>query len=124
MARFERLWAWQEARKLVGLVYRMTEMSGFAGRSALVNQIRRAAESVTSNIAEGYARTSPGDTKRLWSFALGSLSEVQSQLFNALDTGCVNSESFRAVYDQAETVDRLTRGLLRSRITPAPEVET
>ncbi len=114
MVGFERLVAWQEARKLHQMVVRITAGPGFKGRGPLVNQMRRSVESVPSNIAEGYHRNSWADRARIWNIATASLAELTSQLYAALDTGCQSSEAFRAAYDQADPVNRIAHALYRS----------
>ena len=83
--RFEDVQAWQLGRALNREVYRLTSEGAFARDFGLRDQIRRASVSVTSNVAEGYGRRSPRDVARFLTMASGSVAEVQSQLYLALD---------------------------------------
>lgn len=78
--RFEDLKSWQEARRLMQIVYRLTRKEAFKGDRALTWQVRDAAVSSMGNIAEGYARYSFEDKRRLFDVALGSCKEIQSHL--------------------------------------------
>lgn len=88
--RFEDIQAWQLGRELNREIYRLTSEGSFARDFGLRDQIRRASISVTSNIAEGYGRRSPRDFARFLTMASGSVAEVQSQLYLALDLGYLN----------------------------------
>jgi four helix bundle protein len=83
--RFEELQAWQKARELTCEVYRATRAGAFSRDRALRDQIRRAAISVTSNIAEGFERNSSVAFAHFLSIAEGSAGEVRSQLYVALE---------------------------------------
>ena len=99
--RFEEIRAWQEARELAKLTYGVTRKAPFAKDFGLKDQIQRAAVSVGSNIAEGFARSGNKEfSKFLW-IARGSAAEVQSQLYTAFDIGYVNNEDFKLIYDKA-----------------------
>jgi len=99
--RFEEIKAWQEARGLAKLVYGATNEGGFAKDFGLRDQLRRAAVSVGSNIAEGFARNGNKEfAKFLW-IAKGSTAEVQSQLYTAKDVGYITEEQFQQIYDTA-----------------------
>ncbi len=110
--RFEDLKSWQEARKLVLLVYELTKRAGFAQDHALRRQIQAATVSVMGNIAEGFGRFSFEDKRRFLDIALGSCAEVQSHLYVALDQAYITKADFEKVYQQAELVARLISGSL------------
>lgn len=76
--RFEELKSWQEARKLMQIVYRLTQENAFKGDRALTWQIRDAAVSIMGNIAEAHGRYSFEDKRRLLDVSLGSCKEVQN----------------------------------------------
>jgi four helix bundle protein len=78
--RFEDLQVWTKSRDLSVAIYRVTETGAFAKDFGLRDQIRRAAVSVMSNIAEGFERYSIPEFQRFLSMARGSASEVRSQL--------------------------------------------
>ncbi len=92
--RFEEIQAWQLGRELNRAIYRLTSASASARDFGLRDQIRRAAISVTSNIAEGHGRRSPRDFARFLDIAAGSVSEVQSQLYLALDLSYLDKDAF------------------------------
>jgi four helix bundle protein len=83
--RFEDIKAWQAARELVSAVYRVSGKGKFEKDFGLRDQIRRAAVSVMSNIAEGFERCSDKEFNRFLYIAKGSAGEVRSHLFVALD---------------------------------------
>ena len=101
--RFEEIKAWQEARELAKLVYKVTRGIAIAKDYGLKDQIQRAAVSVGSNIAEGFARNGNKEfAKFLW-IAKGSAAEVQSQLYTAKDIGYISDADFNSVYAKAES---------------------
>ena len=89
----ERLDVWQEAMSLVEMIYACSSQFPETERFGLTSQIRRAAVSIPSNIAEGAARRSTNEYKRFLSVARGSLSEMDTQLQLATRLGFVNSTS-------------------------------
>jgi four helix bundle protein len=112
--RFEDILAWQEARKLVKDVYRITQEGAFAKDIGLRDQIQRAAVSVMANIAEGFDCESHVEFARFLGIARRSSVEVQSLLYAALDIGYLNSETFKVIYTQADKAKALTGGLKKS----------
>jgi four helix bundle protein len=89
---YARFAAWQAARVLVGEVYRETRQWPAAEQFGLVAQTRRAAVSVTLNIAEGSARRGPREFRRHTSIALGSLAEVECACILAADLRFASSD--------------------------------
>ena len=120
--RFEDILAWQKARELTRLVYRVTGEGAFARDYALRDQIRRAAISVQSNIAEGYAREGDREFRYLLGVAKGSVAEVQSQLYVALDAELIQRETFDEAYELAAEVGRLVGGFIGYLSQSAPQV--
>ena len=114
VTRFEDLVAWQGARALSAAVYQITNSRPFSADFALRDQIRRAAVSVLSNIAEGFERARPTEFHQFLSMAKGSCAELRSQLYVALDAGYLSKDSFDALLLQAEEVGRLIGGLRAS----------
>jgi four helix bundle protein len=104
--RFEELEAWQTARQLVNSVYDLTEGTAFARDFDLKGQIRRAAISVMSNIAEGFDSRTQAVFLDLLGRAKGSAAEVRSQLYVALDRRYIVQEQFVAVYELADKAAR------------------
>ncbi len=111
VTRFEDLVAWQRARALSAAVYQVTNSRSFSSDFALRDQIRRAAVSVLSNIAEGFERARPAEFHQFLSMAKGSCAELRSQLYVALDAGYLSREVFDTLLLQAEEVGRLIGGL-------------
>jgi four helix bundle protein len=112
ITRFEDLECWREARTLARVIYRLTKRSSFEQDRELRWQLRAAAVSPMSNIAEAHGRYSFEDKRRFCDIALGSCKEVQSELYVALDQAYIVPEEFREAYEQAEHVARLVAGSL------------
>jgi four helix bundle protein len=112
--RFEDLIAWQKARILTRQIYLITSKGDFARDFGLRDQIRRAAVSVMSNIAEGFERNRPTEFHQYLSIAKGSCAEVRSQLYVALDAGYVSQEVFSESFCLCEEVGRIIGGLRAS----------
>ena len=110
--RFEGLHCWQFSRELVNMVYEMTKESPFNRDFGLVDQIRRAAVSVMSNIAEGFNASSDADFMRFLSFSRRSVSEVQAQSYIALDQKYITQEAFSKVYSKASETEKQINALI------------
>lgn len=98
---------WQEAHKLVLLVYKLTKNFPREEIFSLVSQIRRAAVSITSNIAEGFSRQSYKEKLQFYYMSLGSLTELQNQLLLAKDLNYLKQKEFDEFTEQATGVHRL-----------------
>ncbi len=107
---FEQLQAWQEAHKLVLMVYRATKDFPGEERFGLVSQMRRAAVSVPANIAEGFKRRGVQEKMRFYNISEGSLEELKYYFILSKDLGYVSSNADWAA--QSETVGRLLNGLI------------
>jgi len=110
--RFEDIEAWQAARQLRQVVYQLTRQPAFATDFALVGQIRRAAISPGSNIAEGFERGGNRELIQFLSIAKGSVGEIKDQLCCALDEHYISKEQFDATYALAEKTSRLIGGFM------------
>jgi len=110
--RFEDLVAWQKARQMAGSIYALTRKSKFARDFGLRNQITDAAGSVMHNIAEGFDSGYDAEFSRFLKTARRSASEVQSQLYLALDAGYITEEELKKSYDLAVEVKKLINGML------------
>lgn len=111
--RFEDLHCWQEARKLVNLVYlAIRDNKDFQKDVRLRAQITGAAVSSMSNIAEGFSRRSNNEFIQYLFISKSSATEVQSEAYVALDQKYIEEDTFRQVYDQAEKVSKLDSGLI------------
>jgi four helix bundle protein len=110
--RFEELKSWQKARELTNAVYDLSEGSTFTRDYELRRQIRRASGSTMHNIAEGFDSGSDAEFARFLRMARRSASEVQSQLYLALDRGYISPEQLEDAYHLATELKRLINGLV------------
>ena len=99
--RFEDLEIWQDGRALTKAVYAVTKKGEFSKDFALKDQIRRAAFSIPSNIAEGFDRGSNKQFHHFLSIAKGSAGEVRSLLYTALDQAYIDEPEFQDLHSQA-----------------------
>lgn len=111
--RFEDLAFWQHARGLTRAIYALTQKDGFSKDYGLKDQIQRAAVSVMSNIAEGFSRGSNVEFLQFLFIAKGSVSEVQSQLYVALDLGYIFQDEFHQVYGKADQVAKTMNAFIQ-----------
>lgn len=114
MFNFEKLETWHEAIAFADLVYQISESFPRAERYGLSDQMRRAAVSVSSNIAEGCSRSSRADYARFLELATGSLFEVVSQATIARNRKFINPVEYQQVYDAALKQCRMLSGLRKS----------
>jgi four helix bundle protein len=117
MFNFEKLDVWQKAIDFAGLIY--TETRAFPGeeRFGLTNQLRRAAISISSNIAEGSSRSSKNDFARFAEIAAGSVFEAVSQAFIARRQSFLSEAQFQKIYADAEELSRMLSGLRKSLLS-------
>lgn len=106
--------AWKLAIRMTKFVYRASGKFPSEERYGLTSQIRRAAVSVPSNIAEGWGRGSTQDYIRFLRMARGSIYEVETQLVLAKELGFIDDEVFSAVDEAIRESGRVLAGLLRS----------
>jgi len=118
MFNFEKLDVWKKAIDFADLVYNYTRHFPPDERFGLTNQMRRAAVSISSNIAEGTSRASQTDFARFIEIATGSVFEVVSQCFIGQRQGFLTEESFRELYSAADEIGRMLSGLRKSLISP------
>jgi four helix bundle protein len=111
---FTDLVVWQEAHKLVLLIYEITKIFPKEEIFGLVSQMRRGAVSITSNISEGFSRQSSKEKLQFFSIARGSITELQNQLLIARDIGYLGEENFIRVSDKIITVHKLLNALMRT----------
>jgi len=109
---FTDLNTWKEAHALVLTVYRITKNFPKEELFSLVNQMRRAAISITSNIAEGFSRQGFKEKLQFYYIALGSLTELQNQLLIAKDLNYLNQTEFSKVAEQAVNVHKLLNAFI------------
>jgi len=112
--------AWQRAMNMVEQCYKATKNFPREERFGLTSQLRRAAVSVPSNVAEGSSRLTTGAFINHVSIALGSLAEVETCVEIALRLGYLPGTSARALDEVSGSVGRLLNGLLRALRSKQP----
>lgn len=113
--RFEEIRAWQNGRRFVSSIYKVSNSGEFRKDFALRDQIRRAALGIPSNIAEGFERDRPREFHQFLSIAKASCAETRSDLYVALDAGYIADSIFRELIDEGENVARQI-GALRANL--------
>ena len=116
MFNFEKLEVWHKAIDFADFVYKVTRTFPGDERFGLTNQMRRAAVSVSSNIAEGSARISRADFARFIEISTGSLFEVVSQSVVARRQRFLSEQDYTSLYGAAEEQSRMLSGLRRSLV--------
>ena len=109
---FEEIEAWQLARVLTQKVYRLTKKLEFSKDYGLKRQIQDAAGSSMHDIAEGYDAETNAEFIRFLRYAKRSCTEVQSELYVALDEGYISQDEFDDVYQQAARTRAAIRGFI------------
>ena len=113
LTRFEDLQCWQEARKLVNMVYDAINSSPeFQKDIRLRDQCKAASTSVMGTIPEGFARRSNKEFIQYLFISLSSAAELQSHFYVALDQKYINQEIFDRIYKQAEKVGKMDSNLI------------
>jgi len=110
---FRKLVIWQRAIQMCVATYRLTEAFPRSERYGLTNQLRRAAISVPSNIAEGYGRLSRLQYRHFLGIARGSNLELQTQLVIAAELGFANAEQIKPVEQLSVEVGRMLTAMLK-----------
>ncbi len=120
---YRQLIAWQRGIDFVDLIYHVTALFPDDEKFGIVSQLRRAAVSIPSNIAEGQARTSRKDFVRCLRLARGSLAEVETQLIISRRRGFISEEVERGSLSRADEISRILGGLIASlkKKTEQPE---
>jgi len=114
---FKDLDVWKESHKLVLMIYKITKSFPKDELFGLVSQIRRSAVSITSNIAEGFSRSSYKEKAQFYSISLGSLTELENQLLVAKDIGYIAGNNFNSISDQMISVHRLLNAFIKKTKT-------
>lgn len=111
---FTELNTWKEAHKLVLLIYKTTDKFPVKETYSLIDQMRRCAISITSNIAEGFSRQGKKEKLQFYYISKGSLTELQNQLLVAKDIGYLAKNEFDIIAQQTIVVHKLLNGLIKS----------
>jgi four helix bundle protein len=111
--KFEEIESWKKARELTRRIYEITNQPAFARDFGLKDQIRRAAVSVMSNIAEGYDRSGTAEFVHFLATAKGSAAEVRCQLYVAADQGYIREDHFVQLSTLAAETGSMLGGLMK-----------
>lgn len=110
--KFEDIIAWQKSRHLVKFVYELTKLPEFNRDYKFIDQIRSSSGSIMDNIAEGFERGGNKEFIQFLFIAKGSLGEVKSQLYRALDQNYIDKVQFSRAYSNPEEIGSLIGGLI------------
>jgi len=116
---FEKLHVWADIRGMIKFVYDLTAKYPDSERFGLVNQMRRSAISVGSNLAEGSSRTSAKDQSHYYQLAFSSIMELLSQAIVSLDLGFIDEEQNQKLRDQINGIAYKLNSLRRESLKRA-----
>ena len=111
---FINLEIWKRSRILVKKIYNLTNELPKEEQYGLINQIQRAAVSVPSNIAEGCGRKYKKELVRFLHFSIGSLCEVETQLYLIMDLEYANKEYVMKLINEVIEIRKMIQGFIRS----------
>lgn len=111
---FKNLEIWKRSRNLVKTIYLLSDNFPDSEKFGLSSQIRRAVISIPSNIAEGSGRNSIADFKRFLDIAIGSLCEVETQLYLSYDLDFVNKEKAKVIVNEVIQIRKMIIGYKKS----------
>jgi len=114
---FTQLQAWKDSHSLVLLIYQATKLFPREELYGLTSQLKRAAVSISSNIAEGFGRQYYKEKIQFYFLSKGSLTEVQNQLLIARDIGYLEAKDFLALANQTVKVSKILAGLIKKSRT-------
>ncbi|MDP4011934.1 MAG: four helix bundle protein [Candidatus Roizmanbacteria bacterium] len=116
ISHFTDLIVWKEAHAMILVIYAITKKYPSDEKFSLSNQMRRAAISITSNIAEGFGRLGKKDKAQFYLIARGSLIELENQLIISKDLKYLNVNDFKSIESNVMSVHRLLNGLIKATI--------
>lgn len=108
---FKKLDAWRRSQKLVACIYRLTDRFPSAERYGLSSQMRRAAISVSANLAEGCGRQGDVELRRFVRISLGSLSELECELLLGADLGFIEPRACQTICTEVRFIRRMLQRL-------------
>ena len=112
IGRFEDLQSWQKGRQLANMIYNLTEHTKFSKDFRLCSQIQAATGSIMHNIAEGFDSGTNPEFIRFLKMSRRSASEVQSELYLALDRKYITQEELALAYNLATETKKLVNGMI------------
>jgi four helix bundle protein len=112
---FRRLQVWQRSKSLAVQIYRLTSAGSFSSDFGLRDQLRRAAVSVCSNIAEGDARQTDRESVQFFFIAKGSLAEISAQLEIAVEVHSLPPASITSLLDECEALGAMLQAIVNHR---------
>ena len=110
---FKDLEAWKASHELVVFIYQITNKFPKSEIFGLTNQMRRCAVSVSSNIAEGFARKTNKDKQHFYYISKGSLFELQNQIIIATDIEYMDTQTLNEACERVDKVNKLLCGLIK-----------
>lgn len=113
MKDFRTLTVWQKSHELALLTYKETKQFPKEEQYGLTSQVRRAASSVSANIAEGCGRGTAAEFSRFLQIAFGSISELDCHLLLARDLGLLGNDSYEIIYARIFEVRKMLSSLIR-----------
>jgi four helix bundle protein len=108
------LTSWQSAKQLTLTIYKLTASFPEEEKFGIANQMRRAGVSISSNIAEGFARIGTKEKIQFYYMALGSLSELESQAEISFELDFLSKSAYEQIRIQTQKTGKLLNGLIRS----------
>lgn len=111
---FSDLNAWKEGHKFAIMIYETTKTFPDEEKFGLISQMKRAAVSITSNIAEGFSRYGYAEKIRFYHIAQGSVTELQNQLIIAKDLEYLKKTDFENLFAQSIIVHKLINGIIKA----------
>lgn len=114
---FTDLIVWQKAHRFVLQIYKLTKDFPKEEKYSLIDQLRRAAVSITSNISEGFYRRTSNDKSHFYYMSIGSLAEIQNQLIISRDLGYLDNEMFQRIGKESVEIHKLINGIIKSSTT-------
>jgi len=121
---YRNLIVWQKAKALAVDVYQPTKSDAIRHDYSLIDQMRRSAVSVPSNMAEGDERKSDKDSVRFFHIAKGSLAELSTQLEIARDVGYFTSAQVESLFVQCTELGKMLGALIRARASSPPRAQS
>ncbi|MBR8538359.1 four helix bundle protein [Carboxylicivirga sediminis] len=110
---FEKLKVWQLSRQFVVKIYKITANFPDEEKFGLIKQLRRAAVSISSNLAEGSARLSGKDQQKFYQYSFSSLMEVLNQLIISSDLNYITSQQLEELRTDCEEISRMINGMFK-----------